>query len=455
MSRRSLCIILILGLLISTTACRSTNTINSNGSKVVKPGETELPELTILVTPNMRNWMKKDCFVNYERQFEKQYGVTVNYEIYGGDYESNAGELMTKLITKDGPELIMDDWNNEHSLIEQGAVVNARDKVPNISKVYDSLVASEAYYIPLGIDYQPIVLRKDMLEELQLPTPNLSWTIEDYYIMRDKWLEQSNRMFTSFELNETNYKYLRELELFDYRNKRANINTTELKNALVQIKREIFSGKYILDKNYTYKNYYNMLFEYTSREYEEDMELRLSTGYNEQSFRSRSDEHGINLLYAKDFDFRLGKIVILPRSIYKDNLLGSIGIMINKNGANLELAYEYVNGLLSDEIQLEMYGGEESTIYPVNKVIAGKIADIEKKEGYSEEALQLKKYIIGRIEKAEFQLYEMRDMKENDLYWMLIKDLLKYIFIDKSYSDVELSSELKKLEDKYNIILSE
>ncbi|MDF2593328.1 MAG: hypothetical protein K0S75_2794, partial [Clostridia bacterium] len=262
-------------------------------------------------------------------------------------------------------------------------------------------------------------------------------------------------MFTTFEFNETNYRYLRELELFDYRNKKANINTTELKNALERIRGEIFSGNYILDKNYTYKNYYNMLFEYTSREYEEDMEMRLSTGYEEQSLRSRGDESGINLLYAKDFDSRLGKIVVLPKSIYKDDSLWSLGLMINRNGANLELAYEYVNGLLSDEIQLEMYEGEESGIYPVNKAIESKIADIEKKEGYREETLQLKEFIIGRIKKGEFQLGALRDMKDHDLYWMLIRDLVKYIFTDKPYSDAELSVELQKLEDKYNIILSE
>jgi ABC-type glycerol-3-phosphate transport system substrate-binding protein len=454
MIRRFLYVILILSL-ISITACQSINTINSNGSKVVKPGETKLPELTILVTSDTRNWMKNDGFVNYERQFEKQFGVTVNYEVYGGDNEANAGELMTKLITKNGPELIIDDWFNAHSLIEQGAVVNARNKVPNISKVYDSLVDSEAYYIPLGIEYPPVVLRKDMLEALQIPTPKLNWTAGDYYIMRDKWLEQSNRMFTTFEFNETNYRYLRKLELFDYRNKKANINTKELKNALERIRGEIFSGNYILDKNYTYKNYYNMLFEYTSQEFEEDMELRLSTGYEEQSLRSRRDESLINLLYVKDFDFRLGKIVVLPESIYKDDSIWSLGLMINRNGANLELAYEYVNGLLSNEIQLEMYEGEESRIYPVNKAIESKIAEIEKKEGYSEEALQLKKFIIGRIEKGEFQLGALRDMKEYDLYWMLIKDLVKYIFTDKTYSDAELSIELQKLEDKYNIYLNE
>jgi ABC-type glycerol-3-phosphate transport system substrate-binding protein len=455
MSRRALCIIIILSLITFITACQSANTTSNDGGKVVKPGEAELPEITILVTPNTRNWMKYDLFANYEKQFEKQYGVRVNYEIYGESYEVNAGELMTKLITKNGPELIIDDWFNAHSLIQQGAVVNAREKVSNISKVYDSLVDSEAYYIPVGIEYQPIVLNKDMLEELQLPAPMLSWTAGDYYSMWDKWLEKSNRVFTGYELNEIRYRYLRELELLDYKSKKANINTKELKNALKQIKGEIFSGNYILNKNYTYKNYHNMLFEYTSQEYIEDTKVRSSAVYKEQSLRSRSDEHIIDLLYVKDFDFRLDKMVVLPNSISKDNILWSLGFMINRNGANLELAYEFVNGLLSDEMQLQMYELERSKIYPVNKAIESKIADIEKSEGYSEEALQLKEFIIRRIEKSEFQLSELSDMKENDLYWMLVKDLMQYVFDDKTYSDAELSSELQKLEDKYNIILSE
>ena len=450
-----MCIVLILSLLITITACQGIRAKTSAGAGVVKPGENKLPEITILVTANIANGMKNDYFVSYEKQFEKQYGVKVNYEVYGGFYENDAGELMTKLIIKNGPELIIDDSVNARSLIKQGAVLDVRNKIENISKIYAPLVGSKAYFIPIGISYQPIVLRKDMLEELQLPAPELNWTAEDYYSMRDKWLGQSERIFSSFDLNQTVYKYLRKLELFDFINKKANINTQELKNALSYIKKDIFSGNYILNEDYTYKNYYNMLFEYTSQEFIEDTKLQLSKGYEEQNFRSRRDEN-INMLYARDIDLkRLVRLVVLPDSISEENYLSSLGYMANKNGANLELAYEFVNGLLSDEMQLQMYEYEGSRIYPVNKDIESKIADIEKSEGYSEEALQLKKFILDKIKIGEFQLFELRDMKKDDLYWMLIKDILQYIFADKRYTDAQLSTELQKLENKYNIILSE
>jgi hypothetical protein len=37
----------------------------------------------------------------------------------------------------------------------------------------------------------------------------------------------------------------------------------------------------------------------------------------------------------------------------------------------------------------------------------------------------------------------------------LVKDLTKYIFADKSYTEFELKQGLQELEDKYNIYLSE
>ena len=47
------------------------------------------------------------------------------------------------------------------------------------------------------------------------------------------------------------------------------------------------------------------------------------------------------------------------------------------------------------------------------------------------------------------------DQREQNYYWMLYEDLLKYIFADKPYTAAELSMELQKLEDKYNILLTE
>ena len=45
--------------------------------------------------------------------------------------------------------------------------------------------------------------------------------------------------------------------------------------------------------------------------------------------------------------------------------------------------------------------------------------------------------------------------KWNGLYDRLTKEMTKFIFADKSYSDAELSGELKKLENELNIWLNE
>ena len=398
MSRRTLYIILVLSLLISITACQGINSDKKTTGKVVKPGEVGVPEITILMAANMSAWMKGDYFADYKKQFEKQYGVKVNYETYGGSTGEASIELMTKLITKDSPALIIDDSDNVTKLIAQGAVLDIKDKVPNISKLYTSLVGKNTYYIPLGIEMEPIILRKEMLEELHIPLPDVSWTLEEYYDIKDKWLKQSDRIFASHELNEIIYRYIRKLKQFDFQNKRASINTPEMKAALEDIRKDIFSGQYHLNKSYTYKSYYNMGFEATSDEFISNQKLRASKEYSDQHFRSYKDEYSVNLLYAQDIVMKSTRFLqVLPDIIGDDNILWSFGIMVNKNGSNLELAYEYINGLLSDEMQLKMFEEQHLDIYPVNEAIESLILDQEKNFDYEEEALQLKGFMLERI----------------------------------------------------------
>jgi spermidine/putrescine-binding protein len=458
MVKRLLNITLFISLVIISTACQGINAKTSTGDGIIKPGESGIPEINILVTPNTRNWMKNDSFVNYEKQFEKQYGVKVNYQVYGSLIDNKAGreELMIKLLTKDGPELILDDTQSSNVLIKQGAVVEVNNKIQNINKIYDSLVSSESYYIPIGINSESIMLRQDALDELKLPMPEVNWTREDYNNIYNKWLEQSSRIFTRFEFSEIVYKYFRSIKLFDYENKKANINTQELRNAFNNIRSDIFSGKYILSKNYTYENYYNMLFEYTSEEYKENNELLHTETYEEQSLRSRIKEGITNALITREINLRrTGRLVVLPNCFSEEVPLWSLGFMVNRNGANLELAYEYVNGLLSDEMQLQIYKDERLEIYPVSKEIEDKINDIEKVEGYREEAIQLRQFILEKVKKDECWLTELEQIKERENYWMLVEDLTPFIFAEKPYKDAELSVELQKLEDKYNIYLSE
>lgn len=451
--KKVLCIVILLSIIISITSCQTGGDKEHAAGEVVKPGEGAAAEISIIVMPDMYSWAKSDIFANYEKDFEKKYGVKVNYIVLDDGDPSVA--LMTKLAVKNGPELILGDDPDVMKLVENGAVADINDKVENLNKIYDSFIHEQTYFLPIGIDVRPIILKRDMLEELGIDIPAFDWTYKDYYKMKEKWLAGSERIFTRNELVETSYRYITELNLFDYQNKKAHINTDEFKRAISKIKKEINSGNYKLNKNYKYENYYNLLFEYSSQEFMKDRELVESKEYLEQDIQNTKNERRVNLLSAEEVEMAMyGNMTVRPNCMMSDAQIWGLGFLVNRNGANLELAYEYLNGLLSDELQLKIFEDQELDLYPVSEAIEDRIEEIEKQKN-SDEAIQLKSYVLDKVKKGEYQLLIHLDTSVKENYLMIMKDILKFIFADKPYTDAELSAELQKLENKYNIWLSE
>lgn len=147
-------------------------------------------------------------------------------------------------------------------------------------------------------------------------------------------------------------------------------------------------------------------------------------------------------------------ILILPRlDVY--NALITSGFIINRNSKTTELAIDFLNGLLSDEVQLSMFNSLTYGGYPVNKDIEEKISKIEIDNDVNEDAILLRKYIIEKIETGVLKPYKQIDSMLFDFRLMLHKDLMKLIFSEETYTDEELTTELQKLEDKYNMWLNE
>lgn len=451
-------VVLMTALLLFGTACESAGHKTSGGADIVKPGENTTPEINILVTPNVLNWMKNESFQNYNKEFEKQYGVKVKYQTYGEteNREDGKKELFTKLLTKDGPELIMDDTQASYDFIKQGAAMDVSSKIKNLEKIYKTMISEQTYYVPIGMYYSGMMLREDALKALKLTAPDVNWTEEEYYRIYDKWISTTTQPFTRYEYFEILHRYFGPLELFDLHNKKANLNSAELKSAIENMRKKIFSGSFVLKKGYGYENYYNMIYEYTSEEYSEDRTIRTSKAYKEQSLRVATTEGITNILYSKDVDLRRsGKLVVLPNCMTESTNIWTLGFIVNKNGKDLELAYEYINGLLSDELQQKIYEDEELDIYPVNQGIENDISKIEDAKGYSEEAKQIRGYVLDKIKKGEFVLTELSGTSEVEMFEMFIKDMMPFIFAEQPYSDSELSVKLKELENKYNILLNE
>ncbi len=459
MKRKNFCFILLLLLLIFNTACQRPVGSNATG-EVLKPDSKGMPELNIIMMPGMENWEKQGYFADYKKDFEQKFGVKINY-IRIKSLEEGSKELMTKLSVPDGPELVLDAYDTVRRMIDAGAAVDLSGKVSNLDKLYSSLRAKEVYYVPFGINAFSMILRKEMLDELHVSIPGLSWTQEDYYSIYDKWTSESKRIFTREEFYNILNRVLDEEQIFDYENKKVHVNTAYMKSALNNISEEIHSGKYKLKDNYTYKNYYNMLGEPTSEEYKTDFSLSRTDVYADQNFESKKDDGNFNMLLPKDTDLAAAnKLIIRPPYSEEKIILWSLGFLVNKNGANKELAYEFINGLLSDEVQMNIIApvdenNEHIKLYPVNGEIEEKISEHEKQKGYSDEAIQLKQFVLQKLKNGECEIMALQDYKKGEYYFMLRKDLLPFIFSDRKYSDVELSKELQKVEDKYNIFLSE
>lgn len=463
-------VILLVIAMIFTVAC-SGNERNAS-REVVKPNpEGSKPEITILVSKGDEWLLKSVIMKNYINKFEEGYGVTVKLQEIGNsqslyyignqifvneavdEYEK---ELSAKLHQKDSPEIIFYSFIPLNSLIRQGVADDVRGKISNLNKLHPGLLKEEVYYIPIDIFHMPTVLNMDVIKTLQIDEPNFTSRKQDYLEIRDKWLQQVKPQFTSREFIDIVAKYLIDLEIFNEDKSKVTVNSSEMCKAINSIKKEIYNGSYILPQDYTYTNYYNMLFERQRTEYDKDRSFIATKEYQINSFRNYEEESSINALRAGDSNYMIESgDVVLPNLLEDKIYLYSHGFMINRNGKNKELAYEFVNGMLDNEVQLEIFKDSLFSYYPVNKEIEKEINIIEKSRKYETEAIGLKNYILKEIEDGNALLSVERYDSEYEIFWMLVKDLTKYIFAEKTYTELELKQELQKLEDKYNIYLSE
>ncbi|WP_069649312.1 ABC transporter substrate-binding protein [Caloranaerobacter ferrireducens] len=407
-------------------------------------------EITILIQEPINPIIE-----SYKFKFEKSKGVKVKFDIIDAntlvDYIK---KLNIKLYLKNGPTLIyLPQLIFYHNYIESGAALEVTDKITNLEKIYDSLKEEKVYYVPIGMCYVAKILNKSILDEINVKEPNLDWTKDDYLKIKEKWLSKKPRYFTFVDYNEIVKGPLYNLKIIDKDNK-ININNSKIKEFIKNTREKIFSGKYIL-KDYSYENYYKIFIEgINTIEYQRALRFfkLVDKEILVQILR-------INALETKRVSEMIDKddVVILPEVINEKNNFFTWGFIVNKNGKNTDLGIEFINGLLSDEVQLSMYSNGKlfGGFYPVNKNIETEIDKIDANYNYNKKAVELKKFILEKIKKGEIKPRNCKNRIHQELYDMLHRDLFEFIFADNPYTDEELSRELQKLEDKYNMWLNE
>ena len=464
--------LLILTLIVSMSACTGkpeiTEINEKNAKQVVNP-QSQGEQKTITIAVSKQTYKSKknryEIIDYYKGIFEKELGIKVEFDfVESQNYKEFYKGLASKLYTDKAPELILVEYEPYYNLIEQGVAMEVTDKIPNLEKIYNGLTDEKVYKVPIGLTYMTEALNKDILDELGIEVPDYDWTAEDYYGIREKWLKQGPVHLTLNQLQDIRYFAANgKLNMFDIENKKVTLNTEEMKDYLRNVRNEIFSGRYIIDKSYTYKNFYNMLYESNSDEYKKFMkisaayedtnDLRLWSAADPLKVKEMNDRQSINGI----------SIAYLPYYAGRENALSVWGFIVNKNSENVELALQFVNGLLSDDVQMELYNREHST-YPVNKEIEQQIKDIEKEVNengqkiINEEVLKYKDYVLKNIEKGVYKPYEKGSLEYKlkiDFSSMISKDLNSIIFADKEYTEEELTKALKDLENKYNILMNE
>ncbi|WP_066499177.1 extracellular solute-binding protein [Abyssisolibacter fermentans] len=446
-----LCIIL---LLLTISCSNNTNDITTE----VDSKDDNQKEITILIKDyelwDMKNY--NSVIYAYFKRFEIENGVKVNLDVIKGNNADDYNKkINTKLYLKEGPTLIyIAGYGTYRNYTEQRIAVNTEGKIPNFLKVYDSLCDDGHYFIPVGMTHWAVVLNRCAIDKLEIDDPKFDWTREEYLEIKEKWLEIEKEYFCESDYEELLTFMINNIEIIDEANKKVNLNNSKVIQYLNDVREEIFSGKYIINNDYTCENFYNMVIERNSKEYKQASKLKY-VNENDSLKKYSLLTNGLKSLEIAHF-INMRNDVALPNIIKEnDDLLATCGFIVNRNGKNIDLGMEFINGLLSDEIQLEMFKSIEfETAYPVNREIENDIEKIEKEKEINEKAIKLRKYILQQVKIGNYKRsYDSRIIKE--IKTMIQKDFAKFIFADQAYTDEQLGRELQKLENKYNMWLNE
>lgn len=465
-------VLLIASLFLITSACSNPTISNTDDSTVVDPeGNVESKEITILVYDNLYRKIKLfNQLERYSKDFYEELGIKVNLERFGDRsilqkidgyvplnlmWKDFYEELDKQLSVSDEPELILINTIYPiDPLIEKDALMEVSDKVSNIESIYYGLVSNEMYYIPIGMYYSPFAFNNQVLQKQNISIPSFNWTREDYLKIRDKWLENNPVYFSYYEKRDVIYEEIASLNVIDNKNNIVTLNTPDFINTLHNIKKEIFSGKYILNEGYTYENFHNMFYEPSSNEHKEHNIQATSEGYYNNHLRTICQ---CNALKASEVSESMenNDYILLPK--IRNNVaisLGTWGFVVNQNGKNKNLALDFINGLLADDTQLEMFNDENSYYYPVNSSIETEIIATEE-SNLDSSAIELKKYLLSRlkIEKTD-HLATFSHVAEERILSAISDYVFKFVFSEEPFSDEEIQSDLNKLETECNTYLN-
>lgn len=387
---------------------------------------------------------------NITEEYEKEKGIKVNIKRLSGEYYNDYIKMRhSELDLEEGPELVfIDVWDSCVDLIKSGKVANINGRIENIYKLNSGL--RDDYFVPVSIYNGNLTLNKEKIKSLGLVMPNYDWSRNDYLKIRDKWLENEEIRFNQDEYWNLIKTTWDDVNIVNDETDKIDLNNQIIKDYVKRIREDIHS-KYILYDNYTCENYSNMFSDFRSDEFREGIEVFKEE--LEKHFVMTPYEYRKNLLNPLDSNSIIidESVEVLP-DVVEYGKVHAWGFLVNKNGRNNELAIEFLNKLLSDEIQLEMYilGSNSSGMAPVSKDIEDEIERINVDNDISNKAIDTRKFILNEIEKENYKLVNVYADENEFKKIKFVKGIIKIIFADKPCTDEKIGELLLELEEELN-----
>lgn len=184
--------------------------------------------------------------------FEKKHtNVSIEYEsgIVKSDYSS---WLSKKILRGEQLDIFMVLNEDFNTLVSINALQNLDKYVTNKSVFYDGILASGSYHdslyaLPYEASPTMMCINKNLLKKENIPIPDESWTMQDFYNICQKVTKDSNGDGTLDQFGSCNYGWLDAvngygIDLFDNGGKNCYLNNAKDALSFVQKLKSLNNG---------------------------------------------------------------------------------------------------------------------------------------------------------------------------------------------------------------------
>ncbi len=391
--------------------------------------------------------------VNYLHEVAQKNGYEIEIlELDASDFERYLLKRNVELFKENSIDLILSlDLSEKNKFVENDMIIEVKEHLSNFKNIES--FARDEYSVTISIVTGILGLKKDYLELIDEIVPDSNWTRDDYYRIVEKYENRIGKIFTAYDYSKLYAKYFYNYQFI----KNGEISVVDDQEFLLKIhlmREAILDGYYILDPTYDYGNYNNMLRVRGSKE-------NILSEENERAFQQKN----ILTSWSKARFLKNPLSPLLSKTIFMDNsiVLPSVldnnyltpNLVVNKKSKKQKLVFQFLDDLISDEMQLILFKKEFDYLAPSVSSIEDEIHEISKSKFVTDEGIYFREYTLNKL-RNESMNSPLKTQYELECYWKFLDStLFEVIFSDRTLSEDEIRLLLLKFENEMNIYILE